>query len=30
MFIFELRLISDDLPSDLSNKRQPKCEKKAP
>ena len=27
MFIFGLHSISDDWPGDLSNERQPKCEK---
>ena len=30
MFIFGLRSISDDRRSDLSDKRQPKCEKRPP
>ena len=30
MLIFELCLISDDQPSDLSDESQPKCEKRCP
>ena len=30
MFIFGLRSISDDRLNDLSNKHQPKCEKRPP
>ena len=30
MFVFGLRSISDDRPSDLSDKCQPKCQKRPP
>ena len=30
MFIYGLRQISDDQPSDLSNEHRPKCEKRPP
>ena len=30
MFVFELRSTTDDRPSDLSDKCQPKCEKRPP